>query len=134
MKFLAELKEGLSISWAAIRANKMRSVLTTLGIIIGIVTVTLMGTAIEGLNIAFLKSISSLGADVFYVSTQRTAWRTSAVASLSWSFSLMCPRWTSTVLGLRCSCPAMSRVLFPWPMSWKTSNSRSVSDSMGDDE
>jgi putative ABC transport system permease protein len=67
-----ELREGLGISWAAIRANKMRSVLTTLGIIIGIVTVTLMGTAIEGLNLAFLKSISSLGADVFYV--QRFSW------------------------------------------------------------
>src|SRR6266404_80698 len=45
----------------------MRSVLTTLGIVIGIVTVTLMGTAIEGLNRAFLKSISFIGADVLYV-------------------------------------------------------------------
>jgi putative ABC transport system permease protein len=68
MKFFAELREGFHISWDAIRANKMRSVLTTLGIIIGIVTVTLMGAAIEGLNRSFLKSISALGADVFYVS------------------------------------------------------------------
>jgi len=30
--------------------NKMRSLLTTLGIVIGIVTVTLMGTAITGLK------------------------------------------------------------------------------------
>jgi putative ABC transport system permease protein len=67
MNFLTELKEGLSISWSAIRANKMRSVLTTLGIIIGILTVTLMGTAIEGLNRAFMKSISFIGADVLYV-------------------------------------------------------------------
>jgi putative ABC transport system permease protein len=67
MNLLTELKEGLSISWGAIRANKMRSALTTLGIIIGIVTVTLMGTAIEGLNRAFLKNISFLGADVLYV-------------------------------------------------------------------
>jgi hypothetical protein len=28
MNALTELEEGLSISWAAIRANKMRSVLT----------------------------------------------------------------------------------------------------------
>jgi putative ABC transport system permease protein len=68
MKFLTEIREGFYISWDAIRANKMRSVLTTLGIIIGIVTVTLMGAAIEGLNRSFLKSISALGADVFYVS------------------------------------------------------------------
>ena len=72
MNFLTELREGLAISWAAIRANKMRSVLTTLGIIIGIVTVTLMGTAIEGLNRAFVNSISFIGADVLFV--QRTPW------------------------------------------------------------
>jgi putative ABC transport system permease protein len=67
MHFFAELREGLWISWDAIRANKMRSTLTTLGIIIGIVTVTLMGTAINGLNRAFLSSISMLGTDVLYV-------------------------------------------------------------------
>ena len=67
MKFLAEIRESLGISWDAIRANKMRSVLATIGIVIGIVTVTLMGAAINGLNQAFIKSISSLGADVFYV-------------------------------------------------------------------
>ncbi len=68
MKFLSELREGLGISWGAIRANKMRSTLATIGIVIGIVTVTLMGAAINGLNQAFIKSISALGADVFYVS------------------------------------------------------------------
>ncbi len=68
MKLLAELREGLGISWDAVRANKMRSTLATLGIVIGIVTVTLMGAAINGLNQAFIKSISALGADVFYVS------------------------------------------------------------------
>ena len=67
MNFLTELREGLLISWSAIRANKLRSVLTTLGIVIGIVTVTLMGTAIEALNNSFLNSISSIGADVLYV-------------------------------------------------------------------
>jgi putative ABC transport system permease protein len=72
MNLLTELKEGMAISWSAIRANKLRSVLTTLGIVIGIVTVTLMGTAIEGLNRAFLKAISSVGADVLYV--QRQDW------------------------------------------------------------
>ena len=72
MNLFTELREGLGISWAAIRANKMRSVLTTLGIVIGIVTVTLMGTAIEGLNRAFLRSVSVIGADVLYV--QRSSW------------------------------------------------------------
>jgi putative ABC transport system permease protein len=68
MNLVTELREGLSISWSAIRANKMRSILTTLGIVIGVVTVTLMGTAIEGLNRAFLNNISFIGADILYVS------------------------------------------------------------------
>lgn len=67
MNFLLELKEGLSIAWDAIRANKMRSALTTLGIVIGIVTVTLMGTAINGMNDAFHRSISIIGADTLFV-------------------------------------------------------------------
>jgi putative ABC transport system permease protein len=72
MNFLTELKEGLFISWDAIRAHKLRSTLTTLGIIIGILTVTLMGTVIEGLNAAFMNSISFMGADTLYVS--RRSW------------------------------------------------------------
>jgi putative ABC transport system permease protein len=74
MNPLNEFREGLKISWDAIRANKLRSILTTLGIVIGIVTVTLMGAAIQGLNRAFLKSISVMGADVFYV--DRENWLT----------------------------------------------------------
>jgi putative ABC transport system permease protein len=72
VNLLTELREGLAISWSAIRANKLRSILTTLGIVIGIVTVTLMGTAIEGLNRAFVNSISFIGGDVLYV--DRGSW------------------------------------------------------------
>lgn len=64
---LIEFKEVLAISLRAIRANKMRAILTTLGIIIGIVAVTTMATAIIGLRDAFLTSISSFGSDVLYV-------------------------------------------------------------------
>ncbi len=74
MNFFLEIKEGLGIAWDAIRANKLRSVLTTLGIVIGVVTVTLMGTAINGMNHAFHNSISVIGADMLYVN--RFAWFT----------------------------------------------------------
>jgi len=67
MHFWIEVKEGLAIAFRAIRANKLRSVLTTLGIVIGIVSVTLMATAIEGVNRAFEKSASAFGTDVMYV-------------------------------------------------------------------
>ena len=68
MSFWLELKEGIRIAAGSIRGNKLRASLATLGIVIGILTVTLMGTAIAGLNRAFLRSISSLGADVLHVS------------------------------------------------------------------
>jgi len=70
--YVDELREGLLIAFGAIRANKMRSVLTAVGIFIGILSVTLMGTAIEGLNRAFNTSISAIGADVLYV--QKFPW------------------------------------------------------------
>ncbi|MGE5679618.1 MAG: ABC transporter permease [Bacillota bacterium] len=45
----------------------MRSILTTLGIVIGIFAVTIMSTAVTGLRNAFIKSIASIGSDVFFV-------------------------------------------------------------------
>lgn len=65
--FLYDLKEGFFISLRAIRVNKMRSILTTLGIIIGIVAVTTMSTAIVGLREAFISSLSTFGTDVLYI-------------------------------------------------------------------
>lgn len=65
--FFIEFREILSIALRAIRANKLRAILTTLGIIIGIVAVTTMSTAIVGLREAFISSISSFGSDVLYV-------------------------------------------------------------------
>jgi putative ABC transport system permease protein len=79
MYFMTELKEGLLISFRAMRANMLRSVLTTLGIVIGIVSVTLMATAIEGVNRAFARSAAAFGTDVLYVS--RFSW----VGNMDWA-------------------------------------------------
>ena len=65
--FLFELKEGLLISLRAIRANKVRAVLTTLGIVIGIASVVLMSTAIKGIDNAFQTGVASLGSDNLYI-------------------------------------------------------------------
>ena len=72
MTWRLELLEGLRIAWDATRANKLRAGLTTLGIVIGIVTVTLMGTAIQGLKRGFNQSVSALGSDTLYL--QRLDW------------------------------------------------------------
>lgn len=67
-----EFLESFRIALTQIRANKMRSVLTALGVIIGIVAVTLMGTAIRGIDSGFQSSLAMLGDDVVYV--QKWPW------------------------------------------------------------
>jgi putative ABC transport system permease protein len=66
-RFLYELVESWKIAAAQMRSNMTRSTLTALGVIIGIVAVTLMGTAIGGISIGFDKSMSIFGDDVLYV-------------------------------------------------------------------
>ena len=60
--------EAFRIALASLRANKARGVLTTLGIIIGIVAVVTTMTAANGLANNFRESVSVLGTDVLYVS------------------------------------------------------------------
>ncbi|MDE3084996.1 MAG: ABC transporter permease, partial [Verrucomicrobiota bacterium] len=67
-----EFNESFRIAFAQLRANKLRSALTALGVIIGIVAVTLMGTAIRGIDVGFNRSLSMLGDDIVYV--QKWPW------------------------------------------------------------
>jgi len=67
-----EFIESIRIAWAQIGANKMRSMLTALGVIIGIVAVTLMKSAIDGIDVGFENSLAMLGEDVLYV--QKWPW------------------------------------------------------------
>ena len=60
--------ENLKISLTAVFANKTKSILTALGIVIGVLSVTLMGTLISGLDRSFESSMSWLGKDILYVS------------------------------------------------------------------
>lgn len=70
--FLYEIKESLFIALRAIRANKVRSILTMLGIVIGVTSVVVMSTAIKGIDKAFQDGISSMGSDVLYI--DKWAW------------------------------------------------------------
>jgi putative ABC transport system permease protein len=67
-----ELNESVRIAFEQIRAHKMRSILTALGVIIGIVAVTLMGMAIAGMNTSFESSMAMIGNDMLYV--QKWKW------------------------------------------------------------
>src|SRR5438128_12570222 len=66
-RFLYELTESWKIAAAQMRSNLTRSTLTALGVIIGTIAVTLMGTAVNGISIGFDKSMAVLGDDVLYV-------------------------------------------------------------------
>jgi putative ABC transport system permease protein len=62
-----ELVESFRIAFSVIRAHKMRSLLTALGVIIGIIAVTLMGSAIGGIEVGFERSLAVIGDDILYV-------------------------------------------------------------------
>ena len=59
--------ESAKIALQALWSHKLRAILTTLGIVIGVVTVVGIISIIEGLNKGFMKQISSLGSDVLYI-------------------------------------------------------------------
>ncbi|HYI11841.1 MAG TPA: ABC transporter permease [Thermoanaerobaculia bacterium] len=65
--FIIEIVESFRIAFTVIRAHKMRSTLTALGVIIGIIAVTLMGSAIGGIETGFERSLAVIGEDILYV-------------------------------------------------------------------
>src|SRR5262249_55587049 len=68
MRIPVALQEAVPIAGGALKANKMRGTLTTLGIIIGIVAVCLTMTTANGLQNKFRESFSAVGTDIIYVS------------------------------------------------------------------
>ena len=68
MKLGLDLAESFKIAIGAIAANKSRGLLTTLGIVIGIVAVSTTMTAANGLENSFKATFASVGSDVIYVS------------------------------------------------------------------
>lgn len=70
--FLIKLWENVKVAVSALLQNKMRSVLTTLGIIIGVLTVVSVAAIIEGLNRGFANQIAGLGSNLLYV--QKYPW------------------------------------------------------------
>ena len=62
------LKESFMIVLGVLRANKSRAILTTLGVVIGIMAVATTMTVSNGLGNSFKEDISAVGSDVLYVS------------------------------------------------------------------
>ena len=67
MRAWSEFVESARIAGQQLLANRTRSFLTGLGVIIGIIAVTLMGIAVKGIDTGFDQSMNMLGEDVLYV-------------------------------------------------------------------
>ena len=63
MKF----SQALKMAWIALRGNKMRSFLTMLGIIIGVLAVTLLISVVQGATGEITGQIESLGSNLLFV-------------------------------------------------------------------
>src|SRR6266478_9463105 len=65
---LEDVKESAAMAIDTLRANKLRSSLTILGVSVGVITVIFMVSIIQGLNKAFADQIESLGSNTIFVS------------------------------------------------------------------
>ena len=72
MRFFIEFWENIRMAFTALVTHKLRTFLTLLGIIIGVLTIISISSVISGLNKAFSEQISGLGSDVLYV--QKMPW------------------------------------------------------------
>jgi putative ABC transport system permease protein len=62
-----QIRESVKMALDTLRANKLRSGLTILGIVIGVTTVITISSVINGLNNRVSDFVSSLGSNVFWV-------------------------------------------------------------------
>ena len=62
------IAEAIRIALQSLWANKLRSVLTLLGVVIGVAAVIAVVTFVSGINDYVAQKIFNLGADVFIVS------------------------------------------------------------------
>jgi putative ABC transport system permease protein len=68
MRITTELYEGVRIALFSLTANRLRTVLTTLGIGIGVATLLAIVGIIQGLNASFDRQLSSLGSNTIMAS------------------------------------------------------------------
>lgn len=63
----SDILENLWMALGTLRANKLRSFLTIIGVIIGVVTVMLIASIISGIDSAFTKEVEAFGTRSMYV-------------------------------------------------------------------
>src|SRR3989454_1281660 len=66
--FRSDIMENLWMALGTLRANKLRSFLTVIGVIIGVVTVMLIASIISGVDTAVTREVESFGTRSMYIS------------------------------------------------------------------
>ena len=64
---LRNLDEGISVALNTLRTNKLRSFLTILGVVIGVSTVMLMASIVDGVKTQIFNSLNAASPNAFYV-------------------------------------------------------------------
>ncbi len=67
MRRTSEIAESIRIALESLRLNLLRSILTTAGVVVGVVLVVVMGWTISGLDAVWEQAISIMGKDMLYV-------------------------------------------------------------------
>ena len=67
MPRLPNVAEGVALALDALRANKLRSALTILGVVIGVTTVMAIASLVQGIRTQIFTAIETAGPNVFYV-------------------------------------------------------------------
>src|SRR5712671_5577756 len=62
------VRDNLAQCFSALRAHKLRSVLTLLGLTMGVATLITVMTLVQGANLYVEQKIARLGSDVFQIS------------------------------------------------------------------
>jgi putative ABC transport system permease protein len=61
------VREGILIAFDSLRANKLRSALTILGVVIGVSTVMAMASIVQGIQTQIFSAINAAAPNTFYV-------------------------------------------------------------------
>lgn len=79
MKFIgSSFYENLKMALDTLRSNKLRSFLTIIGVVIGVITVMLISSIISGINVAVEKQVESFGTRSIFLYKTDIGIRTSA--------------------------------------------------------
>src|SRR6187549_2851266 len=79
MKFLtSSFYENFKMAFDTLRGNKLRSFLTIVGVVVGVITVMLISSIISGINVAVEKQVESFGTCSIFLYKMDIGIRTSA--------------------------------------------------------